>query len=70
GLKIGMEQGIEIGKSEGIEIGRKQAEIETSVRMSVTNIRKYGEPVSQAAASIGMSEDEFRKEAERLGFEL
>ena len=70
GIEIGKSEGIEIGRSEGIEIGRKQAEMETSVRMSVSNIRKYGESVSQAAASVGMSEDEFRKEAQRLGFEL
>ncbi len=62
----GMDDGIKIGRSEGIEIGRKQAEI----RMSVANIKKYGEPVAEAAASIGLSEEEFRSEAEKLGLEI
>ena len=58
------------GMDEGLRIGRKQAERETSVRMAAANIRKYHESVSEAAADIGMSEEEFLKNAEMLGINI
>ena len=58
------------GMDEGLRIGRKQAERETSVRMAAANIRKYSESVSEAAADIGMSEEEFLKNAEMLGINI
>ena len=67
GLRIGRDEGLRIGRDEGIEIGRKQAELETSVRLAAANIRKYHESVSEAAADIGMSEEEFLKNAEMFG---
>ena len=70
GLKIGRTEGINIGRAEGIDIGRKQAELETSVRMAAAYIRKYHESVSEAAADIGMSEEEFLKTAEMLGINI
>ena len=70
GLKIGRNEGINIGRAEGIDIGRKQAELETSVRMAAANIMKYNESVSEAAADIGMSEEEFLKTAEMLGINI
>ena len=70
GLKIGRDEGLRIGRVEGIEIGRKQAERETSIRMAAANIRKYHESVSEAAADIGMSEEEFLKNAEMLGINI
>ena len=70
GLKIGRTEGINIGRAEGIAIGRKQAELETSVRMAAAYIRKYHESVSEAAADIGMSEEEFLKTAEMLGINI
>ena len=66
----GMDEGLRIGRVEGIEIGRKQAELETSVRMAAAYIRKYHESVSEAAADIGMSEEEFLKTAEMLGINI
>ena len=66
----GMDEGLRIGRDEGIEIGRKQAELETSVRMAAANIRKYNESVSEAAADIGMSVEEFLKNAEMLGITI
>ena len=70
GLRIGRDEGLRIGRDEGIEIGRKQAERETSIRMAAANIRKYHESVSEAAADIGMSEEEFLKNAEMLGINI
>ena len=70
GLKIGRNEGINIGRAEGIDIGRKQAELETSMRMAAANIRKYNESVSEAASDIGMSEEEFLKNAEMLGINI
>ena len=70
GINIGRDEGINIGRAEGIDIGRKQAELETSVRMAAANIRKYSESVSEAAADIGMSEEEFMKNAEMLGINI
>ena len=70
GPRIGRDEGLRIGRDEGIEIGRKQAELETSVRMAAANIRKYSESVSEAAADIGMSEEEFLKTAEMLGITI
>ena len=70
GLRIGRTEGIKIGRAEGIEIGRKQAERETSIRMAAANIRKYHESVSEAAADIGMSEEEFLKNVEMLGINI
>ena len=58
------------GMDEGLRIGRKQAVLETSVRMAAANIRKYHESVSEAAADIGMSEEEFLKNAEMLGINI
>ena len=58
------------GMDEGLRIGRKQAERETSIRMAAANIRKYHESVSEAAADIGMSEEEFLKTAEMLGITI
>ena len=58
------------GMDEGLRIGRKQAERETSIRMAAANIRKYHESVSEAAADIGMSEEEFLKNAEMLGINI
>ena len=70
GINIGRDEGLKIGRTEGIDIGRKQAELETSVRMAAANIRKYHENVSEAAADIGMSEEEFLKTAEMLGITI
>ena len=70
GLRIGRDEGLKIGRTEGIAIGRKQAVLETSVRMAAANIRKYHESVSEAAADIGMSEEEFLKTAEMLGITI
>ena len=70
GLRIGRTEGINIGRAEGIAIGRKQAVLETSVRMAAAYIRKYHESVSEAAADIGMSEEEFLKTAEMLGINI
>ena len=70
GINIGRDEGLRVGRVEGIEIGRKQAERETSVRMAAANIRKYSESVSEAAADIGMSEEEFLKNAEMLGINI
>ena len=70
GLRIGRTEGINIGRAEGIAIGRKQAVLETSVRMAAANVRKYSECVSEAAADIGMSEEEFLKTAEMLGINI
>ena len=70
GLRIGRTEGINIGRAEGIAIGRKQAVLETSVRMAAANVRKYSECVSEAAADIGMSEEEFLKNAEMLGITI
>ncbi|MCI7806208.1 MAG: hypothetical protein MR563_03575 [Spirochaetales bacterium] len=70
GINIGRDEGLRVGRVEGIEIGRKQAERETSVRMAAANIRKYSESVSEAAADIGMSEEEFLKTAEMLGITI
>ena len=70
GLRIGRTEGINIGRAEGIAIGRKQAVLETSVRMAAANSRKYSECVSEAAADIGMSEEEFLKTAEMLGINI
>ena len=58
------------GMDEGLRIGRKQAERETSIRMAAANIRKYHESVSEAAADIGMSEEEFLKNVEMLGINI
>ena len=66
----GMDEGLRIGRDEGLKIGRKQAELETSMRMAAANIRKYNESVSEAAADIGMSEEEFLKNAEMLGINI
>ena len=70
GINIGRDEGLRVGRVEGIEIGRKQAERETSVRMAAANIRKYSESVSEAAADIGMSEEEFLENAEMLGINI
>ena len=70
GLKIGRDEGLKIGRTEGIAIGRKQAELETSVRMAAANIRKYSESVSEAAADVGISEEEFLKTAEMIGINI
>ncbi|MCI7806209.1 MAG: hypothetical protein MR563_03580 [Spirochaetales bacterium] len=70
GLKIGRTEGINIGRAEGIDIGRKQAELETSVRLAAATIRQYHESVSEAAADIGISEEEFLKTAEMLGITI
>ena len=70
GLRIGRDEGLKIGRTEGIAIGRKQAVLETSVRMAAANIRKYHESVSEAAADIGMSEEEFLENTEMLGINI
>ena len=70
GLRIGRDEGLKIGRTEDIAIGRKQAELETSVRMAAAYIRKYHESVSEAASDIGMSEEEFLKNAEMLGINI
>ena len=70
GLRIGRTEGINIGRAEGIAIGRKQAVLETSVRMAAANVRKYSESVSEDAADIDMSEEEFLKNAEMLGITI
>ena len=70
GINIGRDEGLRVGRVEGIEIGRKQAERETSVRMAAANIRKYHESVSEAAADIGMSEEEFLENTEMLGINI
>ena len=70
GIRIGRDEGLRIGRDEGIEIGRKQAELETSVRMAAANVRKYSESVSEDAADIDMSEEEFLKTAEMLGINI
>ncbi len=66
----GMDDGIAIGREEGIGIGKEIGSREATVRMKVAYIRKYNENISEAAAEIGMSEEEFRAEAERLGLSL
>ena len=60
GLRIGRDEGLRIGRDEGLKIGRTEG----------INIRKYSESVSEAAADIGMSEEEFLKNAEMLGINI